>query len=106
MEHGSPNSAVPPAPLVPTGTVQHPDDSSSKDNINPGKDQFELSVRKLTCSLREKMLVESDDLRHVCNRVLGKSGKASRQQDIPWGSFPSKVAGERHADYCGDTAPV
>ena len=54
------------------------DGSSSKDNINSGKKEFELRVGKLARSLRQKMLVKSDDLRHVCNGVLGKSGKAGR----------------------------
>ena len=82
------------------------DGSPSKDNVNSGENQFELRVGKLARSLREKMLVKSDDLRHVGNRVLGKSGKAGREQDVSWGSFPAKVAGERHTDHCGDAAAV
>lgn len=61
---------------------------------------------KLAHSLREKMLVKGDDLRHVCNRVPGKSGKAGRERDVSWGSSPSKVARERHAHYSSDAAPV
>jgi hypothetical protein len=58
------------------GAVEHTGDSPSKNNINSGKNQFELRVGKLARSIREKMLVKSDDLRHVCNGVLGESSKA------------------------------
>lgn len=61
---------------------------------------------KLARSLREKMLFKSDDLRHVCNGVLGKLGQAGREQDVSWGSSPSKVARERDAHHSGDAASV
>jgi hypothetical protein len=50
--------------------------SPSEDNINSEKNQFDLRAGKLARSLREKMPVKSDELRHVCNGVLGESGKA------------------------------
>lgn len=80
--------------------------SPSKDNINAPTDQLELRVGKLARSFRKNLFVEGDDLRHVGNRILRKSSKAGRQQEVSRSGFPSKVAGKWHADHRGNPAPI
>jgi hypothetical protein len=81
-------------------------DLSSKDHIDSGEQQFQLSARELAHALGEKTPVQGHNLRDVRHRVAREPSEAGRERDVPGRDRPSKVAGQRHAHGSRDPAPV
>ena len=79
---------------------------SSKDYIDTGAKEFQLTSRKPAHSLRQKIPIQRYNLRDVGHGVLREPGKTGRQGNIPRRIRPSEVAGERHAHYSCNSALV
>lgn len=59
--------------------------------------EFQLCTRQLPDTLGQRSSVQSDDLRHIGDRVLGKSCHSRLKQHVAWSVGPAQRARQRHA---------
>lgn len=78
----------------------------SKDHIDPGEKELQLSARELPHALREKIPVDGHNLRNIRHGIFRQPGEGGRKGDVPWRGLPTKIAGRRHAHYCRDSTTI
>ena len=78
----------------------------SEDNVDTGEEKSDLRRRNPTCRRLEQPSVQSNDLRHVGDRVLGETRRSRGEQHVAGCFGPAQIAGQGHADDGSQPAPV
>src|SRR5262245_44565676 len=73
--------------------------SATENKIDSREYEIQLRRRELPDSLRERSLVDCDDLRDIRHGFLRQAGCCGRQVDVPRRPRPLQVACEGHADH-------
>lgn len=80
--------------------------SPSKNYVYSGQHKLQFRLGQLAHSFSQLGPVESHNLRNVCRRLLGKSGRALRQKNIARRRRPLHVARQGNADHSRYATPV
>jgi hypothetical protein len=79
---------------------------SAHNQVDAGEDALHLLPRHFPDSLSQLLLIDSDELRHICYGIAIKSGVLSGEQHIARSYRPTKIACQDNANDRGNLASV